>query len=223
MNVAPGLSEREGAASYDDDDEPRFLIENVLGWVVVLVCVGVVLAALHPSLLVRNTTPNGGDMGAHVWWPAFLRDHWFTHLRLAGWAPDWYAGFPVGQFYFPLPALLIDALALVMPYNVAFKFVTVSGSLLLPISAYVFARALRFPWPSPPLFALAMLRYLFETRNGALTKGQDAWTIYGGNLASTLAGEFSFVLGMALCLFFLAALAHALDPKTPAHRRRLWL
>jgi hypothetical protein len=212
----------DGVAS-DGGDEPRFAVEEIIGIAVLLVVLGVVLSALHPSLLVRNTTPNGGDMGAHVWWPAFLRDHWFNHFRLAGWAPDWYAGFPVGQFYFPLPALLIDALAIVMPYNVAFKMVTVSGSLLLPISAYVFARALRFPWPSPPLFALAMLRYLFETRTGALTKGQDAWTIYGGNLASTLAGEFSYVLGIAFCLFFLAALAHALDPRTPAHRRRLWL
>ena len=211
------------AVATDDRDGPRFIVEEIIGIAVLLVVLGVVLSAVHPSLLVRNTTPNGGDMGAHVWWPAFLRDHWFNHFRLAGWAPDWYAGFPVGQFYFPLPALLVDALAFVMPYNVAFKFVTVSGSLLLPISAYVFARALRFPWPSPPLFALAMLRFLFETRNGALTKGQDAWTIYGGNLASTLAGEFSYVLGIAFCLFFLAALAHSLDPRTSASKRRLWL
>jgi len=224
MDVAPQPSKRErGRPSEDRDDEPKFVVEAVIGIAVLLVVLGVVLSALHPSLLVRNTTPNGGDMGAHVWWPAFLRDHWFNHFRLAGWAPDWYAGFPVGQFYFPLPALLVDALAVVMPYNVAFKFVTVSGSLLLPISAYVFARALRFPWPSPPLFALAMLRFLFETRNGALTKGQDAWTIYGGNLASTLAGEFSYVLGIALCLFFLAALAYALEPSAPGKRRRLWL
>jgi hypothetical protein len=225
MNVAPQVSKREGAppvvdplARLDDRDEPRFAIEEIIGFAVLVVCVGVVVSALHPNLLVLNTTANGGDMGAHVWWPAFLRDHWFNHFRLAGWSPDWYAGFPVGQFYFPLPALLIDLFAIVMPYNVAFKLVTVSGSILLPISAYVFARALKFPWPSPPLFALAMLRFLFETRHGALTKGDDAWTIYGGNLASTLAGEFSYVLGIALGLFFLAALERSLE-----HRRRLWL
>ena len=216
MDVAPVLSEREGAASFDDDDEPRFLVEDLVGLAVVVVCVGVILSALHPDLLVRNTTANGGDMGAHVWWPAFLRDHWFNHFRLAGWAPDWYAGFPVGQFYFPLPALLIDLLAIVMPYDIAFKLVTVSGPLLLPIAAYTFARSLRFPWPSPPLFALATLRYVFETRNGAFAKGDDAWTIYGGNLASTLAGEFSYVLGISLGLFFLAALSpRARDAPSP--------
>jgi hypothetical protein len=222
MDGAPGLSERERATPLDEEsdgtNERRFLIEEIIGFAVVVVCFGVVLAALHPNLLVLNTTASGGDMGAHVWWPAFLRDHWFNHFRLAGWAPDWYGGFPVGQFYFPLPALLIDLLAIVMPYNVAFKLVTVSGSLLLPISAYVFGRALRFPWPASPLFAVAMLRFLFETRNGALVKGEDAWTIYGGNLASTLAGEFSYVLGIALGLLFLAALSRSLE-----HRKRLWL
>jgi len=240
MDVAPRLSERDRDLlpslpvetavepaepheplidnSRDDHDPPRFVIEELVGFAVLLVCLGVVISALHPNLVLTNTTAAGGDMGAHVWWPAFLRDHWFNHFRVAGWSPDWYAGFPVGQFYFPLPALLIDGLAIVMPYNIAFKLVTVSGSLLLPISAYVFGRSLKFPWPAPPLFAVAVLRFLFETRHGALEKDKDAWTIYGGNLASTLAGEFSYVLGIALGLFFLAAFARALET-----RRRLWL
>ena len=64
-------------------------------------------------------------MGAHVWWPKFLVDNWFPKFRLSGWAPDWYAGFPVGQYYFPVPALMIWVLNVVMPYNVAFKLVTV--------------------------------------------------------------------------------------------------
>ena len=42
--------------------------------------------------------------------------------------------------------------------------------------------------------------------------------IMGGTLASNLAGEFSFTLALAFALFFLGALAWALD-----HRRRLWL
>src|SRR5438552_3150624 len=146
--VVPPDDQAEESDESESGAEPRFAIEEIIGLAVVIVCVGVVLSALHPSQLVLNTTPSGGDMGAHVWWPAFLRDHWFNHFRLAGWAPDWYAGFPVGQFYFPLPALLIDGLALVMPYNIAFKLVTVSGSLLLPVSAYAFARSLRFPWPT---------------------------------------------------------------------------
>ena len=34
----------------------------------------IVLSVLHPDLILRNNTPTGGDMGAHVWGPAYLRD-----------------------------------------------------------------------------------------------------------------------------------------------------
>ena len=54
-----------------------------------------------------DTTPTGGDMGAHVWGPAYLRDHLLPNGRLVGWTPDWYAGFPAFQFYMVLPSLAI--------------------------------------------------------------------------------------------------------------------
>ena len=77
------------------------------GAAIVVACRLFVLFQLQPDLLLRNTTPAGGDTGAHVWWPAYLRDHLLPQGRIAGWAPDWFAGFPAGQFYFPFPALLI--------------------------------------------------------------------------------------------------------------------
>lgn len=203
----------------DDAHTTRFRWERWLGLAVAVAACLYVAAQLHPGLWFRDTTPNGGDLGAHVWWPDFLRDHWFGSGRLAGWAPDWYAGFPAGQFYFPVPALLIALLDLVgLPYNVAFKLVSMSGPVLLPLAAYWFARGLRFPWPAPPVFAVVAVRYLFEIRRGVEEAGKESWTIYGGNLASTLAGEFSFTLALALSLFFLGALGRSLD-----RGRRLWL
>ena len=88
-------------------------------------------------------------MGAHVWFPAFLRDHLLGQFRVAGWAPDWFAGFPAGQFYFPLPALAVVFLDIAMPYNVAFKLVTVIGVVMMPAAAYAFGRGLRVPRPTP--------------------------------------------------------------------------
>ncbi|HEV8625778.1 MAG TPA: hypothetical protein VG034_15070 [Acidimicrobiia bacterium] len=158
---------------------------------------------LQPDLLLSNTTTNGGDTGAHVWWPAFLRDHILPKWRLTGWAPDWYAGFPAGVFYFPLPSLLIVLLDVFLPYNVAFKLVTALGPIMLPPAAYFFAKGLGARWPGPPLFAVATLPFLFYT----------GYTIWGGNLASNLAGEFSFTIALALGLFFLGALARALDER----------
>ena len=76
----------------------------------------------------------------------------------------------------------------------------------------MFARSLRAPWPAPPLFALATLPFLF------FTPPEHNFRIMGGNLPSTLAGEFSFTIAIALALFFMAALATSLDTG-----RRRWL
>jgi len=62
--------------------------------------------SVQPHLLFRNTTPSGGDMGAHVWQPAYIAIT-SCPLRLTGWTPDWYAGFPAMVFYFPCPSLAI--------------------------------------------------------------------------------------------------------------------
>jgi len=57
------------------------------------------LNPLGSSLLLENTTPTGGDMGAHTWAPAFLRDHFLPNFRWSGWSMDWYGGLPLYRFY----------------------------------------------------------------------------------------------------------------------------
>jgi 6-pyruvoyl-tetrahydropterin synthase related domain len=197
-------------------------LETWTGAAIVVACCVFVLFQLQPDLLLRNTTPSGGDTGAHVWWPAYLRDHLLPQGRIAGWAPDWFAGFPAGQFYFPFPALLIVALDSVLPYNIAFKLVTALGPIALPAAAYAFGRGLRAPRPAPALFAVgATILLFFKGAPGAdadATRVAGNQHIMGGNLPSNFAGEFSFTLALALALFFLGALAYSIE-----HRRRMWL
>jgi hypothetical protein len=197
----------------------RTLPDRIVDWVgiaVVTACCIYIFVQLQPRLLFLNTTPSGGDTGAHVWFPAYLRDH-LLPWRLAGWSPDYYAGFPAGQFYFPVPALLIVLLDVVIPYNVAFKLVTALGPLLLPIAAYVFGRGLRAPRPAPALFAVGVTAFLFFKDGGDSIMRFDHH-IMGGTLTSTLAGEFSFTIALACALFFLGTLARALD-----RRGSLWV
>ncbi|MGH9039758.1 MAG: hypothetical protein ACRDZ3_05965 [Acidimicrobiia bacterium] len=179
-------------------------LQRWVGLVATAACALYVWFTLQPDLLFGNTTANGGDTGAHVWWPAYLRDHILPKWRLTGWAPDWYAGFPAGHFYFPLPSLLVVALDVFLPYNVAFKLVTAIGPVAMPVAAYAFARGIGARWPAPPLFAVATLPFLFFT----------GYQIYGGNLASNLAGEFSFTISICFALCFLGALARALDERS---------
>src|ERR671932_502155 len=93
--------------------QTRPSIESMITFGVVAAAVIFVLAQLQPSLLVAKTTPAGGDTGAHVWGPAYLRHHLLTKGRITGWTPDWYSGFPAFTFYFPLPALVIALLSFV--------------------------------------------------------------------------------------------------------------
>src|SRR5207248_1531867 len=178
-------------------------------WSATTIITGVVVALaalyifwqLRPDLLFAKTTPAGGDMGAHVWGPNYLRDHLLPHGRVSGWAPDWYAGFPFLTFYFPLPSLVIALASFVIPYGVAFKLVSVSGLIGLPVAAYLFGRLSGMRFPGPALLGLAMVPFVFDR----------AWTIYGGNVASTLAGEFSFTISLCFGLVFLGMLARGLD------------
>lgn len=174
-------------------------------WVTLAVVAGSVLfawKALLPALVLADTTPNGGDLGAHVWAPDFLREELLPRWRLAGWTPDWYAGFPAYHFYMVVPSLLIVGLdAIGLPYNIAFKLVTVSGLLGLPVCAWAMGRLARLPFPAPALFGVAALGFVFNR----------SYTIYGGNALSTLAGEFAFTISLCFALLFLGVVARGLS------------
>ena len=222
---APDAPDRDLAPGDPNGRPPRRQwwdrLDGWIGLLVVLACSIFVLIQLSPKYLFSNTTATGGDTGAHVWWPAYLRDH-LLPWHLAGWSPDYYGGFPAGQFYFPVPALFIVAMNVVLPYNVAFKIGTALGSLLLPAAAYVLGRGLRIPRPGPAAMAVAATAFMFWTGDPGLTEAGKAISfnqhIMGGTLASTMAGEFSFSLALAFSLFFLGTFAEALQT-----RRRLWL
>ena len=177
-------------------------------WVrVVLVGVSTIIAikVVQPSLLFRDSTPTGGDMGAHVWGPAYLRDH-LLPWRLNGWSMDWYSGFPIYRFYMVVPALMIVLLDIVLPYGVAFKLIAVLGVVTLPVCCWLFGRLARFAYPLPELFAVIGLIYLLD----------ESYTIYGGNIASTMAGEFSFSISLSFAMLAFGFFANGLE--TGRHR-----
>lgn len=178
-------------------------IQHVTSTVVVLACTLIVFRTMHPTLLFKDTTPTGGDMGAHVLGPAFLRDH-LLPWRLSGWSMDWYAGFPIYRFYMVIPALMIVALDVILPYGVAFKLVAVSGLVTFPVACWAFGRLARFPYPLPEIFAIAGTIFLFD----------ESFTIYGGNIASTMAGEFSFSIALTLTMLAFGFFARGLQDGT---------
>jgi len=203
---------------------------------------------LRPGLWFEANTPTGGDLGAHVWSPAYLRDVPLPAGRLTGWSPDWYAGFPAFSFYMVIPSLLIvivdvglplwlliPTLALIaaatalllirlrpgrarsawivgsavgmailatgVDYGVAIKLVVVAGMVALPAAAYAAGRLGGIAFPGPAVMAVMTLPFLFDR----------SFNIYGGNLMSTMAGEFAYSLGLALAVLYAGVVARGLE------------
>lgn len=176
-------------------------------WVEAAVVVASCAAALlwlDPAGIFSSTTPTGGDMGAHVWGPAFLRDELLPSGSLRGWTSDWYAGMPAMQFYMVVPYLMIVAADAVLPFGVAFKLVAVSGVVSMPAAAWLMGRLAGWARPLRMVLPAALLLFVFDVN----------FTIYGGNAASTLAGEFAFSIALSAALVYLGMLWRSLERGT---------
>ncbi|MEM1332889.1 MAG: hypothetical protein AAGG08_05465, partial [Actinomycetota bacterium] len=119
-----------------------------------------------------------------------------------------YGDIPLYRFYMVTPALAMVALDAVpfVSYGVAFKLVAMSGLLLFPISCWAFGRLAGFRHPIPELFAFGGLCFLLD----------ESFNIYGGNVLSTMAGEYSFSIALTLTMFGLGTLANGM--RTGKHR-----
>ncbi len=155
-----------------------------------------ILSNISARYLFTQTVTAGGDTASHYYTLDYLRHVLLPEWKISSWTPSNYAGFPILQFYFPLPFLMMCLLNLLIPLEVAFKLVTLAGTFLLPITAWAFLRLVRCPFPGPGLGAAFTLPFLFNTAN----------SMWGGNILSTLAGEFSYSLGMSLSLLMLGVL-----------------
>ena len=284
-------------------DTPRQRIGAVLVDAVVAATVAFVVVNLRPWLWFDDTTPTGGDLGAHVWAPAYLRDVLIPELRLTGWTHDWYAGFPAFAFYMVIPSLLVvivdvgldlsvgvfaylavvlaacglallilgrmqwataqrwavalgvagiagagklfvgdvevnraiaalllpaacggwawhllrarprwrvvaavaavvlALLVVSMPYGVSLKIVAIAGVVALPVAVWAMVRTAGVGLEGQALAAVATLLFLFDR----------SFNIYGGNLMSTMAGEFAYSLGLAVAVLFIGVAARGMD------------
>lgn len=147
--------------------------------------------------LLIDSTPTGGDSPAHLYLASHLQAQLFEHGRIISWAPGWWCGFPMFQYYFCLPYIAMAVLGAIIPFNVAFKLVSVSGILLGPLCAYVAARLMRLPRPTPVLIAIAMLLLIFVP--------VDVQKMWGVNIPSTLAGMIANSISFPIMLLFLGS------------------
>jgi uncharacterized membrane protein len=160
---------------------------------ILLVVFSYLLSYFKPSLIFSKTTISGGDTGSHNYLVYYMKNYLLPHRKLVGWSPDWYAGFPIFQFYFPLPYLIAALLSYLIPIEIAFKSITVLGIFLLPACAYLSFRLMDFKFPVPIIASIFTLPFLFL----------ESFSMWGGNILSTLAGQFAFTLSLSLTILFM--------------------
>ncbi len=170
----------------------KLKIETIVNLIVMLGILWFLLSFFTPDLLLSETITTGGDTASHYYTAQYLKDYLLPRGKISGWCPGNYAGFPMLQFYFPLPFLLMVFLSYIIPLQVAFKLISVLGIFLLPITTFFCMRLMRFRFPMPIIAAIFTLPFLFMEAN----------SMWGGNIPSTLAGEFSYGISLSLTILF---------------------
>ena len=166
--------------------------ERIARYLTALILVGgttfAVLKVVHLNLVFENNTPTGGDMGAHVMAPGV------PPRRPA-------AALPTQRLEQLLVRRLPDVPVLhggagaddrgaerrASPTASRSSSSPILGLVTLPVCCWAFGRLARFRYPMPELMALAATVFLFD----------ESFSIYGGNVKSTMAGEFSFSIALS--------------------------
>ncbi len=151
------------------------------------------LWVLDPGLWFRNTIPALTDLTGHLLPPSILRRELLPALHLQGWSPDWFAGFPVYRFYFPLPGLLVASLGPVMGDALALRLVAMLPLFLLPWALWQFGRDA----------GLGIPRAVGVTLVGSSSVIMASHTQLGGNVFSVVTGEFSYAWSLLFVVLYL--------------------
>ncbi|MBU2541068.1 MAG: tetratricopeptide repeat protein [Candidatus Omnitrophica bacterium] len=158
---------------------------------------------LDSSLIFKDTILTGGDTASWYSLAHYLKTELLPSYTLSGWHPGNSCGYPLFQFYFSLPFLLSVMLSYFIPLTIGLKIVTILGSIFLPFLSYFAFKKMNYRFPLPAIAACLCLVFLF----------QGDYTMFGGNLKSTFAGEFCYSFSFMFFAYYLASLYFGLNHK----------
>ncbi len=159
------------------------------------------LFVLATGALVANTLgvaflnspnwPTGGDSASHLLYAWLYADGLLFSGKALPWLPEVFGGLPFLSYYFPLPFIVIALLSKLVGVAPAFKWGSCLAAMLLPGAVFVASRRwLGMSWAGALFGGLGALAFLLHEQN----------SIWGGNLLSTLAGEFAYSYGLCLAV-----------------------
>jgi tetratricopeptide (TPR) repeat protein len=174
----------------------------------VLTCGATAFLLYHTpwEAMLAKTITAGGDMASHYYPAKLMAEEILPSGQITGWTMGNYAGFAIFHFYSTLPFAVIALIGKILPMQQVFKFVTMSGVYGLPLAAGYLFRSLGYRRGAAVIAATSTLPFLLQ-------QGNSMW---GGNIPSVLAGEFSHSIGLTLSLVFLGVLNRTV------HGKRHW-
>jgi len=162
---------------------------SVIDAVFVLAAAALVANTLGIAYLNSPNWPTGGDSASHLLYAWLYADSQLFAGNVLPWVPEVFGGLPFLSYYFPLPFIVIALLSKLIGIAPAFKWGSFLAAMLLPGAVFVASRRwLSMSWSGALFSGLGALAFLLHEQN----------SIWGGNLLSTLAGEFGYSYGMCL-------------------------
>ncbi|MGZ3235946.1 MAG: hypothetical protein ACXU8A_01055 [Burkholderiaceae bacterium] len=174
-----------------------------LGDLIFTLCAALIVAsALGITYLNSSNWPTGGDAASHLLYAwLYAKDLLFSG-QIVPWVPEVFGGMPFLSYYFPLPFIVIAVLSKLIGLASAFKWGSFLAAMLLPGAVYTASRRwLNFSWHAAFFGGLGALAFVLHEQN----------SIWGGNLLSTLAGEFAYSYGLLFAVLAMMAWARAIN------------
>lgn len=181
-------------------------LEKAPGWfgAVFVTLVAAVLVALTLGIGFLNSSnwPTGGDAASHLLYVWLYAEDLLFSGYITPWVPEVFGGLPFLSYYFPLPFIVMALLSKVIGVASAFKWGSFLAAMLLPGAVFAGSRYwLRLSWLAALFAALGALSFVLHEQN----------SIWGGNLLSTLAGEFSYSYGILFTVLSMMAWVRAVS------------
>ncbi|MCX7176002.1 MAG: 6-pyruvoyl-tetrahydropterin synthase-related protein [Proteobacteria bacterium] len=167
-----------------------------------LAAAAVVAGTLGIGFMNSPNWPTGGDSASHLLYAWLYADGLLFSGQITPWVPEVFGGLPFLSYYFPLPFMIIAGLSAPLGLALAFKWGAFLASMLLPGAVFTGSRRwLEMSWPAALCGALGALAFLLHEQN----------SIWGGNLLSTMAGEFAYSYGLLFAVLAMMAWCRALQ------------
>lgn len=184
-------------------------MRRILDLAVVLFGAGLIASLLGIRFLLSLNLPTGGDTASHLLYAWTYARELLPKGFITAWMPEVFAGFAFLSYYFPLSFITIAGLSALMPFAPAMKIGMFAAAMALPGAVWLGSvYLLRMPRAIAIWGVLASLAFLLHEQN----------SIWGGNLLSTLAGEFAYSYGVLFSVLALFAWQRAI-----ATGRHWWL